>query len=176
MFKKSVLLLWLALLGGATFLHAQEPAPTEPNKTGDTPGRPEFWQASVGGGHYMVLLSRIVSISRHKYLLDAAVVVDEVTIDTEGQALARFYFISPLTDKAPGNTVQGVTSRAKELVDQATDRVAPGAKDMVVKKYPETTHAKSLEYRLLNEKDLSALYASVQTSWETGRGRHFKNK
>lgn len=176
MFKKSSLLLLIALLGGIGLLPAQEPAPAEPSKVGDTPGRPEFWQASVGGGHYMVLLSKIIAISRHKYLLDAALIVDEVTVDTGGQALARFYFISPLTDKAPGNTIQGVTTRAKELVEEAADKTSLGAKDMVVKKYPETTHARSLEYRLLKEKDLSALYTSVENSWVTGQGRHFKDK
>lgn len=176
MFKKSLLLLLAGFLGGVCLVPAQEPPVAEPGKTGDTPGQPSFWQASISGGHYQVLLSKIVSVSRHKYLLDSALIVDEVTIDTEGQALARFYFISPLTDKAPGNTIQAVTGKAKEMVEEASEKLAPGLKDMVIKKYPETTHAKSLEYRMLKEKDLTALYTSVQNAWETGRGRHFREK
>jgi hypothetical protein len=176
MFKKSLLLLLAGFLGAVSLLPAQEPPVAEPGKAGDTPGQPSFWQASLSGGHYQVLLSKIVSVSRHKYLLDSALIVDEVTIDTEGGALARFYFISPLTDKAPGNTVQAVAGRAKEMADQATEKLAPGMKDMVIKKYPETTHAKTLEYRLLKEKDLTTLYTSVQNAWESGHGRHFREK
>jgi hypothetical protein len=47
---------------------------------------------------------------------------------------------------------------------------------MVMKKYPDTSHAKSIEYRILSEADLGALYASVSNSWETGRGRKFTAK
>jgi hypothetical protein len=47
---------------------------------------------------------------------------------------------------------------------------------MVIKKYPDTSHARTIEYRLLSEKDLSALYASVRNAWETGRGRQFSAK
>ena len=42
----------------------------------------------------MVALDRIASVSRHKYVLDGALIIDEVTVDTVGQASARFYFIS----------------------------------------------------------------------------------
>lgn len=175
MFKKSIFLSGLALFGGSSLLPAQEPAPAEPQLAEPIPGC-KFWQATVGGGHYMVALAKIVSVSRHKYLLDAAMVVDEVTVDTGGQALARFYFISPPTDNAPVGAVKGVTNRAKELAEYATDRLAPGMKDMVMKKYPETTHAKSLEYRMLKESDLSALYLSLQYSFAKDVPGHYKSK
>ena len=47
---------------------------------------------------------------------------------------------------------------------------------MVVKKFPDTTHARTIEYRLLSESELGALYGSVRTAWETGRGRKFRIK
>ena len=47
---------------------------------------------------------------------------------------------------------------------------------MVVKKFPETTHARSIEYRVLSEAELGAVYGSVKTAWETGRGRRFSIK
>ena len=47
---------------------------------------------------------------------------------------------------------------------------------MVIKKYPETTHAKCLEYRLENAAELDALYKSLRDSWESGRGRKFAVK
>lgn len=180
MFKKSLCLLLFVFLGGVSLSQGQEGAPeappVEPTTGGDSPGTPSFWQASLPGGHYRVALSKIVSISRHKYLLDAAMIVDEVTIDTEGQALTRFYFITPITDKAPGTTIAGAATRAKELTDELTQKVAAGMQNMVIKKYPETTHAKTIEYRLMKEETLTALYASVEYAWVTGKGRHFKNK
>jgi hypothetical protein len=42
---------------------------------------------------------------------------------------------------------------------------------MVVKKFPETTHARTIEYRVLSEPELAALHKSVLTAWEKGRGR-----
>ncbi len=149
---------------------------SETEKTGDSPGPTRFWQASVEGGNFMVALDRIVSVSRHQYLLDGAVIVDEVTIDTTGQALARFYFISPVTDAGPDNALSKAADRGRELVDKAASRAGTGVQDMVVKKYPDTTHAKSLEYRMASEKQLSALLGSVRSSWETGRGRKFTAK
>lgn len=183
MFRKTILILVSAVFACSVPAWAQEPAdpagdgtPAEKPKAGDTPGPNRFWQATLGGGHYMVALDRIVSVSRHKYVLDGALIVDEVTVDTVGQALARFYFITPITDSAPGNTVSGIASRGRELIDKAATRAGTDAQNMVVKKYPDTTHAKSLEYRLLAEKDLDSLYASLRNAWESGRGRQFSGK
>lgn len=175
MFRKTLLLLLAGLVAGSVQLSAQDDAP-DTDKPGDSPGPNRFWQATLSGGHYMVALDRISAVSRHKYLLDGAVIVDEVTVDTLGQALARFYFISPVTDAAPGNAVADLAKRGRELVEKAADRIGTDAQNMVIKKYPETSHAKSIEYRILSEKELTALYASVRSAWETGRGRQFSAK
>src|SRR5690606_9670201 len=66
------------------------------SSSSDTTGPRRFWQANLAGGHYMVAIDRISSVSRHSYVLDGAVIVDEVTVDTLGQALARFYFLKPV--------------------------------------------------------------------------------
>ncbi|MEO5914706.1 MAG: hypothetical protein ABIS50_10765 [Luteolibacter sp.] len=186
MFKKSLLIVLAGALAFSVPARAQtdngatdpgtDTETTDPKKTGDSAGPQRFWQASLGGGNYMVALDRITSVSRHKYLLDGAVIVDEVTVDTVGQALARFYFMSPVTDAAPGNTVSDLANRGRELVDKAARRTGAEVQNMVVKKFPETTHAKSIEYRVLTEADLTALYASVKNAWETGRGRQFTVK
>lgn len=173
--KKFLLLTLVASLGCAAPVLAQNKAPAAPDnkKASESPGLPRFWQASVNGGNYMVALDRIVSVSRQKYLLDGAVVVDEVSVDTVGQALARFYFLSPISDEAPGASIAGIANRGKELLDKAANRAGTDVQNMVVKKYPETTHAKELEYRVLSVEQLSALYASVTSAWESGRGRKF---
>ena len=154
---------------------AEEPAAEKP-KAGDAPGPNRFWQASLKGGHFMVALDRIVSVSRHKYVLDGALIVDEVTVDTVGQALARFYYITPITDAMPGNTITGLADRGQELLEKAVDRVGTDAHEMVMKKYPDTTHAKSIEYRVTSEAQLSSLYTSVRGAWENGKGRQFSAK
>lgn len=124
----------------------------------------------------MVALDRIVSVSRHKYVLDGTLIIDEVTVDTVGQALARFYFITPITDATTANSLSGLANRGREMVDKVAERAGTDVHNMVVKKYPDTSHAKSIEYRVLSEKDLGSIYASVRNAWETGRGRVFKGK
>ena len=179
MFRKTLTLCFVGSLICSLPVRAQDPQPggaPEEQKNGDSPAQNRFWQTTLPGGSFMVPLDRIVSVSRAKYVLDGTLIVDEVTVDTAGQALARFYFITPVSEKLPGNTAAEVTERAKELVGQAAEKTETGVQDMVVKKYPDTTHAKCIEFRILSEKDLTGIYTSVRTAWETGRGRHFKAK
>ncbi len=171
-------------------LHAQETpsAPTENSdenkedpdkdkKEGESSGDPRFWQLKIGDkGEYIVALDRISSISRHQYVLDGALIVDEVTIDSLGQSLARFYHITPISEAMPGNTVSEITKRGMELMEKAADRANINVQDMVVKKYPETTHARTIEYRVLSEPELSTIFKSVKDAWESGRGRVFSGK
>ncbi|MEY3896305.1 MAG: hypothetical protein RLZZ214_1825 [Verrucomicrobiota bacterium] len=175
MFKKPFLLLLAGLFVCSVQVGAQDATDTT-EKAGESAGPSRFWQATLGGGHFMVALDRIASVSRHKYVLDGALIIDEVTVDTVGQALTRFYFISPITDETPGNTVSDVAKRGRELVEKAAQRTGADVQNMVMKKYPDTSHAKSIEYRILSEAELSSLYASVRSAWETGRGRKFTAK
>jgi len=161
----------LLVMGAAVAFAQNNPAPAV--QLAETTGSERFWQATVDGGHYMVALDHITSVSRHRYVLDGAVIVDEVTVDTQGQALARFYFISPVTAATAPNALTKTVERGKELLDQAAERTGTDLQNMVVKKYPETSHAKSIEYRILSEEVLTSLYESVKTSWEDGRGRKF---
>jgi hypothetical protein len=139
----------------------------------DKLGLPRFREAKLAGGELVVALDRISSVSRHKYVLDGALIVDEVTIDTTGQALARFYFITPITSGVPGAAVSQLAGRALGLVDGAARRAGSDLQNMVVKKYPLTTHAKTVECRLLSEVQLNVLFQSAKTAWQTGKGRVF---
>jgi hypothetical protein len=171
-----IMVLWLSF-GHA--LQAQE-TPTAPEKPSDSASANRFWQATLGGGHYMVVLDRISSVSRHKYVLDGALIVDEVTVDALGQSLARFYFITPISDAVKGNGAAAVVSsavdRGREMIDKAAATAGTAVHQMVVKKFPETTHAHTVEYRLLSEAELIGLHASVRDAWESGRGRKFTVK
>lgn len=131
-----------------------------------------FWQASLPSGRYMVALDRISNISMHEYLLsESGVVVNEVTIDTVGRALARFYHIAPITDTQGRDEVARVVDRGRELLDRAGQKAGSDAHNMAQKSYPTTTHAGTIEYRILDIRDLDALYSSLQRAWETGKGR-----
>jgi hypothetical protein len=155
-------------------VHAQDdPADPDEKKTNEEQGNRRFWQASLPGGSITIALDRITSISKHEYLLDGAVVVTEVTIDTIGQALVRFYYLQPPGQGGAVSTPARVVERGRELLDTAGQRagVGPAMSDMVAKKYPETTHARSIEYRLADMKQLDAIYQSAQSAWDSGRGR-----
>ncbi|QTN34241.1 hypothetical protein HZ994_18585 [Akkermansiaceae bacterium] len=152
--------------------------PDNPNANGPTDRevRNGYWEANLAGGNYLVALGRISSVSRHKYVLDGTLIVDEVTVDTTGQALARFYFITPITATGVGAAASDAAERALALVDGAARRAGTEVQDMVVKKYPLTTHSKTIEYRLLSEQQLNGLYSSVRTAWVTGKGRVFTSR
>ncbi len=161
-------------------IYSQTPDPnntTDPNQNqNEQRGRKGFWEASLTGGNYVVALSRITSVSRHRYVLDTAVIVDEVTIDTEGQSLARFYFISPVTAAGPESGTAKLAERALEVANNVASERGSTAQDMVQKKYPLTTHSKAIEYRVMTEAQLTALYQSAKTAWQTGDGRVFKGQ
>jgi hypothetical protein len=185
MFHKIFLAFAVVLLACPLPLHAQTPkttptpTPAAKDKIDDSQQPNRFWQASVGGGHYMVALDRISAISRHKYLLDGGIIVDEVTVDALGQALARFYFLAPVTDatgSAAGSAAARIVDRGRELIDKAASNLGTNVQNMVVKKFPETTHAHTIEYRVMSAEELSGLYNSVRTAWESNHGRKFTIK
>ncbi len=182
MWNKPLLALSLASLMAAIPAAAQTPSitPADAQKTQDAPQANRFWQATLPGGHYMVALDRISAVSRHRYVLDGTVIVDEVVIDALGQALARFYFIAPITDAATGSAAGAAATRlaerGTELLDKAARTAGTDVHQMVIKKFPETTHARTIEYRLLSAEELTALHNSIRTAWESGKGRKFAIK
>lgn len=175
---KTPAILFVALLVLSPVAYAQNNGGEEDTKKEPTDREISnaFWEANLEGGNYMVALSRITSVSRHKYVLDGAVIVDEVTIDTTGEALARFYFISPVTVGGTGAAAAEAVEKATALLDGAVRRGGTDVQDMVMKKYPLTTHAKTIEYRLLSEQQLGALYQSAKTAWIKNKGRVFTSR
>lgn len=185
--KTSLLsLMFIAVMNAPLFSQNEDDVNPEPSESPesekaktdlpDQPGLPRFWEAKLGSGEFVIALDRITSVSRHKYVLDGALIVDEVTIDTTGQSLARFYYITPITSAAPGAAASQVAESATGLLDSATRASGSDLQNMVVKKYPLTTHAKSIEYRLLSESQLNVLFESAKTAWQTGEGRVFTGR
>ncbi len=183
--KHTVVFLFAALIGASSPVIAQQGGSgsssgnqnqkQEEEPIQDKENKRPFWEAALPGGHFQVLLSRIVSISMHEYVLDGNIVITEVTVDTTGQALARFYYIEPVSDRmsgtGTGDAIAGAVDRGRQLVERATQRTGTEVHNMVQKKYGLTTHTKTLEYRLLSMKELTSLYNSVRKAWDSGRGR-----
>ncbi|MDX1680731.1 MAG: hypothetical protein R3242_08370 [Akkermansiaceae bacterium] len=143
----------------------------------DQQQRERFWEANIGTGQFMVSLGHIVSVSRHQYILDGTLLVDEVTIDTNGQVPARFYYLTPVTEEMRGSGVGAalarMTERGQQMVERGAQVGGSQVHEMVQKKFPMTTHAKQIEYRVLSPDVLGQLYDSARTAWRTGRGRVF---
>jgi hypothetical protein len=191
--KKTALLYLLAglLLAVPAPVRAQEIDPGDPAGENDDSGADDedeeskaeesdahrrFWQASVPGGHYMVAIDRIASISMHEYVLDGQLLVNEIVVDTNGRGLARFYHVAAAASDSSSGTARRVVEKGQELLDRAGQRAGTDVHNLAQKNYPTTSHAGMIEYRILDLRDLRALYKSLQNAWETGKGRRITLK
>ena len=121
-----------------------------------------MWRCNLPGGSYSVALRSIVSVSSHEYVVDGLARVTEVNIDTTGSALVRFYYIEPNTPNTPGGIGAGTLQKAQELLTQGAEMSGQDAWKKVVKNYPTTTHARTIEYRITDKDTLTKLYASAE--------------
>ena len=140
----------------------------------DDENRKRRWECSLPGGEYSVNLGAITSISKHSYVLDGTLLVTEATVDTTGTALARFYYIEPITKDTTFNALARIQKRAEQLRNRGQTRTGTKADEMAQKSYPTTTHARTIEFRIMNEVELNALYGSLYQAWTSGKGRTFR--
>ena len=129
-----------------------------------------LWRCQLPGGSYEVALRSIIAVSTHEYLIDGGARVTELNIDTAGSLLARFYYIEP---NAPANpvTALGAASidKAQQLMATAASSTGLDAWQKVIKSYPTTTHAHTVEYRLSSKDQVNALFQSVETAFRTSK-------
>ena len=161
----------VALLASAG--HAQSPAaPTAPTPAHDETSNPRLWQAKFATGHYLVRLDRICSASKHEYVSDGVARVVEVTIGTDSAVVARFYYFEPVGKDTPISAGQILINRAQDIQKTVANKVSPSAGRLnVVKNYPVSTHAHTVEYAVQSEDELNSLYGSLNISINTGQGR-----
>src|SRR5688572_19140058 len=112
-------IIFLALT--APLLRAQETTPATP-----APNTPQtthilMWRCNLPGGSYSVALRSIVSVSTHEYVVDGAVRVTEVNIDTTGNALARFYYIEQNTPTAPIGIGMATIEKTQQLLQEGAE-------------------------------------------------------
>lgn len=139
------------------------------------PSRPRIWTADFGDtAKITVDLRSIVSVSIHPYMLNGAVQVTEVTIDTTGNNSIRFYYIhADDSITATETSPQGIISSAgqkiqREITQQKNESGLPAVK------FPEGAYAHTIEYQVNSLDDLLSLYKSVISVWNPSGGRTYK--
>jgi len=160
-------------------LHAQSSTGqnTGQNNNQDGVTQDGLWQGKLKGGNYVVRCNAIIALSKHEYISDGVARVVEVNITLNSAQIVRFYFLEPYKPESGSSTVGAGTQaleRAKGLFEQAAGRVSPDlVTPKVVKNYPASTHAHTIEFVLKEEARLTALYGSLERSLRTGQGRTF---
>ena len=155
------------------------PAPT-PTGTVAT-GLAGFWRCETPGGVYLVALRNIQSVSSSEYIVDGAARVTEVTVATASSVEARFYFIEPVGSNAAmpfggsaAAQLQTLQQRAQDLA--TTHGPVEPVWEKVVKNYPTTTHAHTVEYRLGTKANVQQIEASLEQAWTTGKPLSIKTE
>ena len=128
-----------------------------------------LWTCTLPGGTYQVLVSAILSVSTHEYVVDGAARVTEVNIDTSGSLTVRFYFIEPAVTAGPGGIGAATLGKVQSMLTEAADRSGTDAWKKVVKSYPVTTHARTIEYRVGSKDSLTQIFTSAANSQATGK-------
>lgn len=154
---------------------AQTPSSTSPSAS-PTPSSAVIntWRCVLPGGIYEVNVRSIISVSSHEYIVDAGARVTEVNLDTAGALVARFYYLEPLTPTTPTGFGAATVAKAQSLLSQATSNTAADAWQKVVKNYPSTTHAHTVEYRLTSKEDLTNLFNSLDNAFRSGKAGTFQ--
>ena len=141
----------------------------------DTVTQDGLWQGKFKGGNYIVRCNSIIALSKHEYISDGVARVVEVNVTLNSAQIVRFYFLEPYKPDSGSSTLGVGTQaleKAKGLFEQAAGRVSPDlATPKVVKNYPASTHAHTVEFVLKDEARITALYGSLERSFRTGQGR-----
>jgi hypothetical protein len=172
MFRLTLLL--VALVAFDLGAQTPAPAPSSPPLPGGNQSAIPLFRAQLPGGVYEVAVRNIVSVSTHEYLVDGAVRVVEMNIDTLGSILARFYFLEPNIPNPPGGVVAPAIEKATEVLTQALDKTGQDAWKKVIKNYPATTHARTVEYRLQSRESLNKVFEAAEEAFRMQKQKTVK--
>jgi hypothetical protein len=160
---KSVRSSLAALVALPLMAMAQDVSPTPTA----SPTRIPMWRCDLPGGTYEVAIRSMISVSTHEYLVDGVARVTEMNIDTPGNLAVRFYYLEPLVPNSPVGIGQATLDKAQALAEGAVSQVTPGEPpwEKVIKSYPTSTHAHTVEYRLETKDQLEALFNSAEQAF-----------
>ncbi len=171
--KLSIVLLCLMPIAALGQIPAASPSPSP----SPSPTRMPMWRCDLPGGTYEVAIRSIISVSTHDYVVDGMARVTEMNIETPGNIEVRFYYLEPVVSSSPIGIGQSTLDRVKELANEASNRVSPGEEppwEKVVKNYPTTTHAHTVEYRLDSKDDVQTLFNSVEQAFRLNQNTAIK--
>jgi hypothetical protein len=168
-----ILPLLLLLVMSAVRTDAQTPVPTNPQQ-GNVQSALPLFRAQLPGGIYEVAVRSIVAVSSHEYIVEGIARVVEVNVDTTGSLLARFYFIEPNTPAPASGLASGALEKAQQLLTTATDKTGVDVWKRVVKNYPTTTHARTVEYRVQSREDLDKIFNAADEAFRLQRQKTVK--
>jgi hypothetical protein len=162
-------LLVLSLLALPLFAQTPTPAPpsADPTKTAALP----LFRAKLPGGMYEVAVRSIVAVTSHEYIVDGIARVTEVNVDTSGSLLARFYYIEPQQPNSPLGLGTSTLEKAQELFKEAADKTGQDAWKKVIKNYPTTTHARTVEYRMQKREDLDKIFEAAEEAFRLQKNK-----
>jgi hypothetical protein len=157
----------------STSVFAQAPAGTGASGVSSPaptpyPTRSPMWRCDLPGGTYEVAIRNMMSVSIHEYVVDGAAKVTEMNVETPGAVEVRFYYLEPLTPTAGLSVAQSAIDKVQSLANEAADKLNPGEEppwEKVVKSYPTTTHAHTVEFRLDSLEDLQSLFNSAEQAF-----------
>ena len=139
------------------------------------PAHAAFWRCELPGGIYVVSLPTIASVSTHEYVVSGAARVTELTIATNSAVVARFYYLEPMVPKSPVGFGQSLIDKAQEKLQEGATRT--GMEEVwkkVVKDYPATTHAHTVEYRLDSVDQITKVEKSLEDAWRNNKETQLK--
>jgi hypothetical protein len=178
--------LLLALIVGLSMLaplQAQQRPnnPNQQNPNGEARQRKmpfAIWKAELPGGTYMVARNAISAVSSQQYIVDGSTRVTEVNVTTNGNFHPRFYFQEVVDVNAPVNVPgsQMAADMAIAAAKAAVDEAVPDSATKVVKNYPATTHASTIEFRMPSAAAVQKVYDSVTRVWLTGESEVYTLK
>lgn len=169
------LILVIAVVGNSSGLQAQNN--TGQQTSGVSEGTPGFWEIDTPGGKFFSRIDHISSVSQHEYVIDGTVKVYECTISVTGGLIGRFYYIEPVGAGNSTISSSNTFNRAKDIANRVTNKGGMGdAEHIVTKHYPDTTHAKTSEYRFKYKDTIGRIYQHAHNAIVRDRGRGKENK
>jgi len=141
-----------------------------------SPTRIPMWRCDLPGGTYEIAIRAIISVSTHEYVVNGVARVTEMNIDTPGSMAVRFYYLEPLTPSSPIGIGQSTIDKAQDMIKEAAGRVSPGEPpwEKVVKDYPTSTHAHTVEYRVDSKDQLDTLFNSAEQAFRLNQNTQIK--
>lgn len=135
-----------------------------------------IWNGSLKGGRYLLKANQIIALSKHEYVADGVARVVEINLTLNSNAFVRFYFLEPVRLEGGGvvGAGQQAIDKARALMQDAATRVSPTLTEpKVVKSYPASTHAHTVEFVIKEEARLNSLFQSLEGAFRDPGKKHF---